>query len=115
MTFDAPRVARELEPKSAEEVLRWALDRWHPRIALARSGAGDGAVVDLVLTLRPDARIFLLDTGRLNQETYQLVDRVRERYGHSIEVMFPDTAAVERMVRAKGMNLFYESIENRKE
>ena len=65
-----------------------------------------------ILEMR-SARVFLLDTGRLNPETYQLVDRVRARYGCVVEVMFPATATVEAMVRDKGMNLFYESRESR--
>jgi phosphoadenosine phosphosulfate reductase len=61
-----------------------------------------------------NCRVFTLDTGRLNQETYELIDQVRGRYKVDVEVMFPDSAAVEKMVREKGINLFYHSIENRK-
>jgi phosphoadenosine phosphosulfate reductase len=64
--------------------------------------------------IEPGSRVFLLDTGRLPQATHDLVDRVRARYGKPIEVVFPDPAAVQRMVRQHGQNLFYESIENRK-
>ena len=108
--------AEEFEQKSAEAVLRWALETYHPRIALASSfGAEDVVLIDMMVKLNPAARIFTLDTGRLNQETYDVMDRVREKYGIKLEVMFPKADAVEGMVRAKGMNLFYDSIENRKE
>ena len=108
--------AQEFETKGAEEVLRWALQTYHPRIALASSfGAEDVVLIDMMVKINPNARIFTLDTGRLNQETYDVMDRIREKYRIKIEVMFPKSDAVEQMVRAKGMNLFYDSIENRKE
>ncbi len=105
--------AQEFETKGAEEVLRWALKTYHPRIALASSfGAEDVVLIDMMVKINPNARIFTLDTGRLNQETYDVMDRIREKYRIKIEVMFPKADAVEQMVRAKGMNLFYDSIEN---
>lgn len=108
-------IAREFESKSAEEVLRWAIDRFHPRIALASSfGAEDVVLIDMLARIRKDARIFTLDTGRLNQETYDVMDAIRDRYGVSIEVYFPDAREVEEMVRKHGLNLFYHSVELRK-
>jgi len=105
----------ELESKSPQEVLRWAVDHFHPRIALASSfGAEDVAIIDMLVKINPKARIFTLDTGRLNQETYDVMDKIREKYHVSIEVMFPKAEAVEQMVREKGLNLFYQSIDNRK-
>ena len=104
----------QFETQSAEEILRWALKTFHPRIAMAWSGAEDVAVVDMMLKINPQARIFTLDTGRLNQETYELIAEVQKKYGITLEIMFPERAATEQMVRTKGMNLFYESIENRK-
>ncbi len=97
-----------------QEVLEWALAELHPNIALAWSGAEDVAVVDMMVKINPKARIFTLDTGRLNPETYDVIDKVREKYGIELEVMFPDSGAVEDMVREKGVNLFYESVDNRK-
>jgi len=105
----------EMESKTAQEVCRWALDTFHPRIAMAWSGAEDVAVVDILLKINPQARIFTLDTGRLNPETYEVIDRVQKRYRCQIEVLFPEREMVEEMVRTKGINLFYDSIENRKE
>ena len=112
---DVERIAGEMESQPAEAVLAWALATYHPRLALAWSGAEDIALVDMILKIDPAARVFLLDTGRLNPETYNLVDRVRDKYGCQVEVMFPDAGATQQMVRAKGMNLFYDSIDSRKE
>jgi len=98
-----------------QETLTWALDNLHPRIAMASSfGAEDVAVIDMIVKINPKARIFTLDTGRLNQETYDVMDEIHKKYNLNIEVMFPDHNEVEQMVRVNGMNLFYHSIGNRK-
>lgn len=60
-------------------------------------------------------KVFTLDTGRLFQETYELMDRTRARYKQPIETYFPNTERVQNLVTEKGFNSFYESIENRKE
>jgi phosphoadenosine phosphosulfate reductase len=101
--------------KTPQEVLKWALGDLHPRIAFASSfGAEDVAVIDMIMKINPKARIFTLDTGRLNQETYDVMDEIRNKYNTNIEVMFPDHNEVEQMVRVNGMNLFYHSTGNRK-
>jgi phosphoadenosine phosphosulfate reductase len=106
----------ELETMTAPEVLQWALDRFHPRIAFASSfGLEDVVVIDMLVRIRPDARIFTLDTGRLPEETYEVMNRIRERYGSAIETYFPDRDAVERLEREKGFFSFRQSLANRKE
>ncbi len=106
----------EAEQLSAQEILTWAIKNFHPRLSLACSfGAPEGmALLDMMHRIQPDARVFVLDTGRLPQATHDLVDRVRERYDKRVEVLFPRAQEVEALVREKGMNLFYESVENRK-
>ena len=99
---------------TTEDALRWTSDNLHPRVAKASSfGAEDAVIMDLMLKINPHFRFFTLDTGRLPQETYDIMDIVRKKYGIEIEVLFPDTNEVEKMVREKGMNLCYESVENR--
>lgn len=101
--------------KTPQEVLKWAIDNLHPKIAMASSfGAEDAAIIDMMMKINPKARIFTLDTGRLNQETYDVMDEIRNKYNINIEVMFPDQNEVEQMVRVNGMNLFYQSMGNRK-
>ncbi|NHI04127.1 Adenylyl-sulfate reductase [thioredoxin] [Candidatus Nitrosotalea sp. TS] len=101
--------------KTPQDVLKWALDNLHPKIAMASSfGAEDVVVIDMMMKLNPKSRIFTLDTGRLNQETYDVMDEIRNKYNMNIEVMFPDSNEVEEMVRVNGMNLFYQSMGNRK-
>jgi phosphoadenosine phosphosulfate reductase len=101
--------------KTPQEVLQWSFDNLHPKLAMASSfGAEDVVVIDMMLKINPKARIFTLDTGRLNQETYDVMDEIRKKYNVSIEVMFPDQNEVEQMVRVNGLNLFYHSAGNRK-
>ncbi len=97
------------------EVLRYFLDEYKGRIALSSSlGAEDQVLTEMIALLDRDTRIFTLDTGRLFPETYDLIERTNEKYGIRIDIMFPDYKRVQQMVKEKGINLFYESIENRK-
>jgi phosphoadenosine phosphosulfate reductase len=101
---------------STTDLLAWSFAKFHPRLALACSFQAEGSVlIDLIHRLRgADFRVFTLDTGRLNQETYDCMEALRVRYGMEIEVFFPDAVSLENMVRQNGMNLFYDSIEQRK-
>ena len=105
----------ESETLSPQEILTWSLKNFDSSIALSCSfGAPEGLVlIDMMHRIDPSSRVFVIDTGRLPQPTYDLIDRVRERYDKDIEVLLPDPRDVETMVREKGMNLFYESIEQR--
>ncbi len=105
-----------MESWDADQILRWAVKKFHPRLTISASfGAPEGMIlIDMLHRIDPETRVFVLDTGRLHAATYDLIDRVRDRYGKSVEVVFPDREAVEAMVREKGMNHFYESLENRK-
>jgi phosphoadenosine phosphosulfate reductase len=99
-----------------QAVLKWALAEFDSAVTLACSfGAEDVVLVDMMTRLHQSPRIFCLDTGRLHSETYEVMDAIRDHYGVTIETYFPQADAVERMVRAKGVNLFYHSVENRKE
>lgn len=105
-----------LEAKTPGETLAWGLKTFGNKIAFASSfGAEDVVVIDLIAKHAPAMRIFTLDTGRLNEETYDVMDRVRRKYGVSLEVMFPDQAKAEALGRTKGFYSMRESIENRKE
>ncbi len=108
-------IPAEVEALDAVAVLRLALGTLgRDRLALAASfGPEDIVILDLLAGLEPRPRVFTLDTGRLPQETYDLMEAVRRRYRIDIEVFLPDAERVETMVRAKGVNLFYDSIENR--
>lgn len=112
----AQEKAKELESKDASAVLRWAIEAFFPKIGFASSfGAEDVVVIDLIAKINPKTTIFTLDTGRLHEETYDVMERIRQKYGVTITSFFPDKAAVEKLEREKGFYSFRQSIENRKE
>lgn len=103
------------ESASPQEIVRWADGRFGDRLALMSSfGLEDVALVDMFWRINPNARVMTLDTLRLPTETYTVIDRTRARYEIDVEAFTPDLTAVSDMVKARGYNLFYKSIENRK-
>jgi phosphoadenosine phosphosulfate reductase len=108
--------ASSVEALEAGAVLELTLhELGSERVSLASSfGAEDMVILDLLAGLTARPRVFTLDTGRLPQETYDLMDAARRRYRIEIEVVFPDRSAVEAMVRERGLNLFYDSLEARR-
>ena len=101
---------------TAETVLDFFLEKYKGKIALSSSlGAEDQVLTHMVANIDPEVKIFTLDTGRMFQETYDLIDRTNSRYNIKMDVYFPEWQKVEKMVKEKGVNLFYESIENRKQ
>ncbi|XP_021821504.1 5'-adenylylsulfate reductase 3, chloroplastic-like [Prunus avium] len=105
---DFTQLAKGLENASPLEIMDKALEKFGNDIAIAFSGAEDVALIEYAhLTGRP-YRVFSLDTGRLNPETYQFFDTVEKHYGIHIEYMFPDAVEVQALVRSKGLFSFYE-------
>lgn len=103
---DIEHHAREMESWDPQAVLAWGLERF-AHIALSFSGAEDVVLVDMAARIDPEVRVFSLDTGRLHPETYRFLDRVREHYAIELEVLSPDAAAVQDLVRRKGLFSFY--------
>jgi phosphoadenosine phosphosulfate reductase len=98
------------------EILGWLALEYEGKVAFSTSlGAEDQVIAHLIAPFGQKYRIFTLDTGRLFQETYDILDITAKKYGLTIELYFPDAALVQAMVREKGINLFYDSIENRKQ
>ena len=100
-----------------EQLLKWSIRTYGNKVKLATAFGAEGMVlIDILSKLSdPDKpRIFTLDTGRLPNETYQLIDTVRRRYKLNIEVYFPDAAEVEKMVYKHGIDLFYGNPDLRK-
>jgi len=87
-------------------IVRWALERWGADCTIAFSGAEDVVLIDLAAKTGLPFSVFSLDTGRLFPETLAFLDTVRERYGISIDIVFPSAPAVEALVRAKGTMSF---------
>src|SRR3954453_10544864 len=90
-----------------QAVLAWGLERFRGRISIASSfSIEDCVVIDLAHAIDPSVRVFALDTGRLPEETYQTADRVRDKYGITIEWHFPLRERVEALERSKGLYSF---------
>ncbi len=100
---------------SAEEILLWAWQNFQPKVAFASSlGLEDQVLTDMIAHSVPRLPIFTLDTGRLFQESYDLLERTEARYGLKIRVCQPLGSEVEEMVNQHGVNLFRRSVEQRK-
>ncbi|MDR2776238.1 MAG: phosphoadenylyl-sulfate reductase [Tannerella sp.] len=103
---------RDTQP---EELLSRFIDEYGNRIALASSlSLEDQVLTDMIVKIRPSARIFTIDTGRLFPETYSLIDKTNQTYNIRMEIYFPERKPVEEYVRQNGVNAFYESIDKRK-
>ena len=95
-------------------VLAQAVREHAPVIFSNSMGAEDMLLTDLINRYQPDIAMFSLDTGRLPQETYDLMQKVRERYHVPLQIFFPDAAQVEKYVAQNGVNGFYDSVALRK-
>ena len=108
-------VLAEIPAATAEQILAAAAERFAGRIAFASSlGLEDQVITAMIAEAGLDIDIFTLDTGRLFPEAYDLIDRTVKRYGLPIRSYFPDAAEVEEMVAKGNVNLFRDSIEQRK-
>ena len=95
-------IESELASKAPQQILRHALEN-HNNIAISFSGAEDVVLIDMAHKIRSDIKVFSLDTGRLHTETYQFIDRVRDHYNIDIDIVMPENAAVEALVKEKGL------------
>jgi phosphoadenosine phosphosulfate reductase len=105
--LDLTALNTELASLTPQKILAAAFKQFD-NIAISFSGAEDVVLIDMAQRLKKDVRVFSLDTGRLHPETYQFIDQVRKHYGISIEILSPDTAKLEALVKAKGLFSFYE-------
>mgnify|MGYP006175154553 FL=1 len=97
-----------MQKQTVVQILDQALDMYGDDLAIAFSGAEDVALIQYAHLTGKPFRVFSLDTGRLNPETYQLFDDVEKHFGIKIEFTFPDEQAVTDLVNEKGMFSFLE-------
>ena len=87
---DLQKYSPEVDRMSAQEIVRWAMEEYGERLVLASSfGAEDVVLIDMTSRVGRPIRVVTLDTGRLHQETYTVMDAVRDRYNLEIEVYSP--------------------------
>ena len=108
-------VIQKIEDSSLPEAIRLIAELFPGKVVFSSSlGQEDQVITDAIFKNDIPVKIFTLDTGRLFNEAYELLDRTTARYKKDIKVYFPDSADVEEFVTTKGINSFYESVENRK-
>jgi phosphoadenosine phosphosulfate reductase len=95
---------QSMEPKAILEEILAAV----PNITVSFSGAEDIALVVMAWKIKKDIKVFTLDTGRLHPQTYRFIEQVRNDYKLDIEFVYPDTAAIEKLTREKGLFSFYQ-------
>ncbi|MEM7020152.1 MAG: phosphoadenylyl-sulfate reductase, partial [Pseudomonadota bacterium] len=85
-------------------------------ITLANSlGAEDMILLDIVAKNLPGIEVFVLDTGRLHEETYALLQKVQTHYTHPIQIFYPDAEVTRDYVQSNGINAFYDNVDMRKQ
>jgi phosphoadenosine phosphosulfate reductase len=113
MTHILPEIAPNATPT---EILRAGIEAAGGPVSLACSfSLEDVAVIEIAYGAGLPLGVFAIDTGRLNEETYEVAEALTERYRLKIDWYFPLHEAVERLEREKGLFSFRESVENRQE
>lgn len=97
-----------------QEALRQVTELFPGQVKFSSSlGQEDQVLTDIIARNQIHINIFTIDTGRLFNETYETLERTTARYKIPVDVYFPQADAVQQMVSGRGVNLFYESVENR--
>jgi phosphoadenosine phosphosulfate reductase len=97
------RASVELERASAPDIVRWAIERYFPRLTMATAFGAEGCcLVHMIAEVEPRVRIFNLETGYQFPETLALRDQIAERYGIEVEYVRADTTAPEYEARHGG-------------
>lgn len=111
-----PAQIKEIENASLTDSIR-SVTGWFPGAVVFSSSLGqeDQVITDIIFKNNLPVKVFTIDTGRLFNETYELLERTVARYKKPVQVYFPEAADVEQFVVSKGINSFYESVDNRKE
>jgi len=112
---EVPTLELERRAQQVRVLLGQALKQ-HGRLVYSNSlGAEAMVLTDIIWSHLPAIEVFSIDTGRLPEETYELLERLQRRYQRRIRVVCPDAAALERLVARQGVNGFYMSLAARLE
>lgn len=94
--------------------LREVVTAHQPATFASSFGVEDMVIFDLLAKLQLDVEVFTIDTGRLHEETHDLIHRARQKYARPIRIMHPDAAELESFTLENGANAFYNSVELRR-
>src|SRR5206468_4933650 len=110
--LEAGGLAIQYEGEEPQALLEWALEEFAPNIAISAAfQADDVALIDMAYRLDPSVRVFTVDTGRLPEETHELIAALHAKYpGLNLDVLEPDAGQVQRLVAKKGLDLMKESV-----
>ncbi len=104
-----------LDSLSAGEGLALVAELFPGKVVFSTSlGQEDQVITQLIASQTLPISIFSLDTGRLFGETLDLLSRTEAKYKTRIQVYYPETSSVEKLVNDIGINGFYDSVDNRK-
>jgi phosphoadenosine phosphosulfate reductase len=96
--------------------LKLLSERFTSQIVFSTSfGLEDQAISHLIFNQQLPIEVFTLDTGRMFTETYSTWNRTIEKYKQPITAFYPNAEKLQELITEKGPNLFYESVENRKQ
>ena len=104
--FDVAELAAAYANKSPQDILKLAFEHFGDELWISFSGAEDVVLVDMAWKLNKNVKVFSLDTGRLHPQTYRFIEQVRGHYGIAIEVLSPEAAEVQALVKDKGLYSF---------
>lgn len=107
---------QNIETSSLKDGLAIITSLYLGKIVFSSSlGQEDQVITDAIFKNNISIKVFTIDTGRMFNETYELLEKTTARYKKRVHVYFPEASDVEEFVITKGINSFYESVENRKE
>lgn len=116
MTKNVNELNQKYADKTPQDVLSYVLSNLKEKVVLASSlGAEDQVLTHMAVSIDPNVRVFVIDTGRLHQETYNVMQETKAKLRVNYELFFPNNGNVQAYVETKGINAFYDSIENRKD
>jgi phosphoadenosine phosphosulfate reductase len=100
---DWSEASLRLKTATPQEILRWAVETFYPKLTMATAFGPEGcAILHMLSEIEPKVRVFNLETGYQFTETLELRDRIAERYGIEVELVRPDLTVAEYEARNNG-------------
>jgi phosphoadenosine phosphosulfate reductase len=88
--------SKRLEGESPQTILRWAVERFHPRLTMGTAFGAEGCcLIHMIAEIEPGVRVFNLETGYQFRETLELRERIKDLYGIAVEFIYPEQTVAE--------------------
>lgn len=86
----------DLVGRSPEEILSWAVEKYHPKLLFATAFGPEGCcILAMLAQIEPETKVINLETGYQFAETLELRQRIHDRYGIEVELVRPELSVVE--------------------